>query len=199
MKRQASLMLILGVCLGVFCACSMDGRQDGPREWSPLTPSALIMEGEPSPMTEMPTDKKKTPDTIGNLPCGVSYTLYKDGELLLENGKLMEPLSDVPDFKNRSITRITFGDGVTEIGQETCKGMEKVQKVSFGQEVLSIGPRAFLDCGELMEIQFSSTLQNVGEMAFAGCAALRSIEWPESINASVGASAFSSCSGLMNL
>ena len=87
MKRQAGLAVVLCMCFWILCACSMeDGRSDL-RAWSTLTPAMTAEEGEPY----KPIAAERAQDDKGVLHCGVSYTLYKDGELLLENSKHTQP------------------------------------------------------------------------------------------------------------
>lgn len=200
MKRQAGLSLVFCMALLLLCACSTEKGEDRPRVWSTLTP-AFSMEDGVSYHTERSERTERAIAEQGYLPCGVSYTLYKDGELMLQNGRLTDYLSEVPVIQKNleRISRISFDAGVTEIGANTCKGMEKLQKVSFGQELAIIGSQAFIDCRTLVEIHFSSALQYVGDGAFAGCTSIRSIELPEDTCAIIEKNAFSGCSGLMEL
>ena len=83
------------------------------------------------------------------------------------------------DYKTQ-ITSMTFGDHVTDIPQECCKGMSALQNVSFGSNLSSIGNNAFDGCSGLTSITIPNTITSVGTNVFNKCTSLTTLIWDAS-------------------
>ena len=116
-------------------------------------------------------------------------------------------------FQNCSmLTSVTFGNGVTSIGNFTfsgCSGLEAVYitdlstwcGISFGgssANPLSYAHNLYLN-GELVTgLVIPDSVTNIGDYTFYGCTSLTSVTIPASVT-SIGGSAFYGCSGLVSV
>ena len=101
----------------------------------------------------------------------------------------VELLNTVKPFAGNKtqIKSITFGNHVTTIPQECCKGMSALQNVTFGNNVTSIGNNAFDGCSSLTSISIPNTITSVGTNVFNNCSSLKTLYWdaaPEIWNSS---------------
>ncbi len=101
----------------------------------------------------------------------------------------VELLNTVKPFAGNKtqIRSITFGNHVTTIPQECCKGMSALQNVTFGNNVTSIGNNAFDGCSSLTSISIPNTITSVGTNVFNNCSSLKTLYWdaaPEIWNSS---------------
>ena len=69
-----------------------------------------------------------------------------------------------------------------------------MESVSIPYGVTSIGPSAFYYCTSLTQLSLPETVESIGSMAFYSCSALHGTY--TFVNASINASAFSSCEGV---
>ncbi len=138
-------------------------------------------------------------------------------------------------INGEEVKDLVIPDGVTSIGESAFCGCSGLTSVTIPNSVTSIGGSAFLGCSGLTavhisdlktwcEMNFSNDTSNpltyakhlylngeeikdlvipdgltsIGAFAFSGCSGLTSITIPNSVT-SIGASAFSGCSGLTSL
>lgn len=94
-----------------------------------------------------------------------------------------------------SITRITFSDGITSIGERAFSWCSNILSVALPDSVKYIGRNAFYGCSSLRTIKLSNGLESIGAYAFRGCYEISSIEIPDSV-VSIGEGAFYYCMNL---
>ena len=77
-------------------------------------------------------------------------------------------------------------------------GCTSLTKVTFTDTVTSIGDYAFSGCTGLTEVTIPSSLTSIGDYAFSGCTGLTSVTIPEESHY-LGDKAFQGCSGLTHV
>lgn len=98
----------------------------------------------------------------------------------------------------QNITRVTFLDGMTEIGEEAFRGCSKLTSITLPDTVTSIGKHAFWGCSGLTELHLPANVTAIEEGAFRGCSSLTEVELPSGIT-SISKTMFQSCSSLENI
>lgn len=106
--------------------------------------------------------------------CGDNlYWRYKDKTLSITGqGKMW-------DFANAeeqpwtllydSVYTLTFENGVTSVGNNAFRGLQRIAKVVFPAGLTDIGTSAFEQCIRLEDITFGADVADIGDRAFAGC------------------------------
>ena len=87
---------------------------------------------------------------------------------------------------------------VTEIAQEACKGMNKLEEVTIGKNVQVIELKAFNGCISLKKIKLGDNLQNIEREAFEGCIKLSTVTIGAGLK-EIGSYAFKGCVKLSKL
>lgn len=99
--------------------------------------------------------------------------------------------------------KLTYEDGTefpiktVGLGYGVSSAPSELQIVTFGEGVTTIGNNAFTTCTELVKILFPSTIETIGDNAFS-CTAIVDLEIPASCK-TIGESAFAACSKLSKL
>jgi len=140
--------------------------------------------------------------TLDSGDCGaqgdnVTWTLYEDGELVIEGTGDMNSFFDPVPWQDYldDITTVTIENGVTSVGDNSFCGCEALSHVTIPQTVTRIGNMAFSQCRSLMQISLPDGLEQIGFTAFSDCTSLRGIKLPGTLQ-SIGDAAFSYCSNL---
>ena len=94
-----------------------------------------------------------------------------------------------------SLTSVTFGNGVTNIGDATFFGCGGLTSVTIPGSVTNIGGLAFEGCTSLTNVTIGSGVTSIGSWAFEGCGSLTSVIIPGSVTY-IGDYAFSGCLSL---
>lgn len=97
-----------------------------------------------------------------------------------------------------TVTTITIGNSVTEIGDYSFYKCTNLSEVSIPNSVTKIGKYAFAHCSSLTELNIPICITEIESAAFYGCSSLTELTIPNSV-IEVGNSAFSGCSGVTNL
>ena len=131
--------------------------------------------------------------------CGnsIKWTLSDDYVLTISGTGQMKNYSSgqsVP-WRNRRITSVVIGNGVTSIGDYAFYETASLAKVTIPDSVESIGKEAFSYCKHLVNIIIPGTVTCLGDNAFSYCTSLESVTIPTSVT-SVGTGCFSGCSAL---
>ena len=126
----------------------------------------------------------------------VKSNTYINGEGVLEfYGNIIGDSA----FQNcGSLTSVTIGDSVTEIGWLAFYECSSLASVTIGDSVTEIGFATFYNCSSLTSITIPDSVTSVGQHAFAGCSSLTSITIPDSVT-SIGGCAFQDCSSLTSV
>ena len=91
-------------------------------------------------------------------------------------------------------------DIVYGIGENACKGNNKIECVALSNRIEYIGSNAFSDCNNLKAVELSeeSILNTIGSGAFSNCRQLESINLPDGLTC-IGGGAFNNCSNLKEI
>ena len=101
-------------------------------------------------------------------------------------------------YYQNAITKIEFGDGVTNIGDCTFYACYSLTNLTIPDSVTSIGVNAFRDCYSLISITIPDSVISIRENTFNSCYSLTSITIPNSVT-SIGTDAFRNCYSLTNI
>lgn len=96
-------------------------------------------------------------------------------------------------YENVTVTNISIGDEVVEIGQTAFYGCENLMSITIGGKLKTIGNRAFEGCKKLQEIS-SESINNIGEYSFSGCESLIKVDFKNISSLPEGI--FQNCSNL---
>ena len=100
-------------------------------------------------------------------------------------------------YKN-AITKIEFGDGVTNIGDCTFYACYSLTNLTIPDSVTSIGVNAFRDCYSLTSITIPNSVTSIEIDAFRECRSLTSITIPDSVT-SIEGFTFYNCYSLTSI
>ena len=85
--------------------------------------------------------------------------------------------------------------GVAIIPQGAFQNCESLTAVTFGERLTEIGESAFSRCGKLGTPNFPASLIKIGNFAFSHCDGLSAVDFPASVT-EIGDYAFSECAGI---
>ncbi|MBR2341017.1 MAG: leucine-rich repeat protein [Clostridia bacterium] len=98
-----------------------------------------------------------------------------------------------------------MGTGLTEVdyyGSVVAKGLfsnaTNLTKITFHNDVTLIGENAFSGCSKLSTVEFKGACQEISNKAFANCTSLTTFAMPEGMK-TIGNEAFSGCSKLASV
>lgn len=136
----------------------------------------------------------------------LTWTLYKDGELVINGEGAMKSYSystEAPwDGYRESVFELTIETGVTAIGDYAFRGTidcyYQFENVNIPEGVTYIGDYAFYFSKKLEKVSLPDTLKTIGRQAFCLCTSLSEINIPEGVT-SIGNGVFQSCYRLMNI
>ncbi len=97
-----------------------------------------------------------------------------------------------------AITKIEFGDSVTNIGSYTFHNCYSLTSITIPDSVTSIGENAFHNCYSLTSITIPDSVTSISDLAFYYCHSLTSITIPDSVT-SISTAAFQSCYSLTSI
>ena len=173
LKRSLSLLLALGMAMGLLCGNAWAVEKEKMKDVAPTT-----MESE---------------GTCGD---DVTWTLDDDGTLTISGTGHME---DRDDYYSRwvmkDITSVIIQEGVTSIGNGAFNGCSSLVDISIPNSVTKIGKNAFNQCDNLSGIVIPNSVTEIGNSAFEYCSSLTSIMLPDGLTR-IGAYTFVYCSSL---
>lgn len=100
-------------------------------------------------------------------------------------------------YKCTSLSSVTLPDSLEIIGEGSFY-RSGLQDVTFGTGVTTIGDLAFGECTGLTSMTIPDGVTSIGQQAFDACYGLTSITIPNSVT-SLGSGAFRNCTGLTNV
>lgn len=135
--------------------------------------------------------------------CGSDLTWSLSGGVLNISGSgAMTNFTDEnmpPWYGNAAeITKVTIGEGVTNVGDLAFFGCQNLSSVSLPSTVKTIGVRSFKECTSLSYVAFPAGLQSIKEAAFEACSSLTGIRLPDGLKV-IGNYAFYRCSSLTSI
>ena len=101
-------------------------------------------------------------------------------------------------YKCTSLTSITIGNSVTNIGGAAFWGCTSLTSVTIGNSVTSIAGFTFYGCESLTSITIGNSVESIGDFDFAGCESLTSVTIPDSVT-NFGWNAFAGCTSLTSI
>lgn len=110
------------------------------------------------------------------------------------NGRTVTAIGREAFSYRTALVSVMLPTSVTTIGQSAFYYCSALESVSIPYGVTSIGPSAFYYCTSLTQLSLPETVESIGSMAFYSCSALHGTY--TFVNASINASAFSSCEGV---
>lgn len=119
---------------------------------------------------------------------------YANPEILIlpDNATIIEDDA----FHNSGLLKsITFGEGLTSIGEKAFYGCDGLTSIVIPDNVTLIGKEAFWSCEGLTSITLGKGLVSIEDNTFYACTSLTSIVIPDNVT-SIGESAFSGCTSL---
>ena len=128
----------------------------------------------------------------------VTYTLNREGTLIISGSGEMKDYSSWYGFHNDNIKKTIIKDGVTSIGDYAFYNCTGLTSITIPDSVASIGEYAFYDCTGLTSITIPDSVASIGEYAFYDCKGLTNITIPYSVT-SIGKYAFYGCTGLTSI
>ena len=93
-----------------------------------------------------------------------------------------------------SLKYFNIGEGVVDIPDYLCSGLEYIEQITLPSTVKDIGEASFYDCS-FESINLPPNLESIGEYAFGLCSNLKSIDFPESMRI-INSNAFVRCGKL---
>ena len=97
-----------------------------------------------------------------------------------------------------SLTCVTIGNNVTEIGIDAFAYCYRLTSVNIPNSVTSIGEGMLFGCTRLTYVNIPNSVTTIGEWAFGECWSLTSVTIPNSVT-SIGNYAFYNCSSLTSV
>ncbi len=103
-------------------------------------------------------------------------------------------------FSGSAIESIVIPDTVTVIGDSAFFNCKSLTNVTVGAAVEEIGAHAFRNCTALEALEFveGSAALTIGDEAFSGCSSLTAVELPDRVT-DLGAAAFENCRHLKSV
>lgn len=94
-----------------------------------------------------------------------------------------------------SLTDITFGSGVTSIGDRAFAYCTSLESITIPDHITYIEESAFVNCSALETIDLGNGVTDIGARAFTNCTALTSVTLPDNV-VNLYTGAFSNCTKL---
>ncbi len=101
-------------------------------------------------------------------------------------------------FFGVSLTNITIGANVTDIGQAAFSGCYNLTGITIPNSVTNIGSGAFTGCSSLTHVTIGTRVTSIGNNAFSSCTSLTRITIPNSVT-NIGSAAFVDCNSLTSI
>ena len=123
----------------------------------------------------------------------------------------------LPFKQNKTLTSVTIGNSVTNIGEDAFYGCSSLTSIEIPNSVTNIGENAFYGCSSLTSIEIPNSVTRIGDGAFSFCTGLKKIEfkcakigtWFNGLSieeveidyrvTSIAGGAFKNCSSLTNI
>ncbi len=92
-------------------------------------------------------------------------TLFISGE-----GKMYDNMECIPwAMLTDSIKKIEIANGVTHIGSNAFRNLNKTTEVIIGNSIVEIGEHAFADCNKLNKVTIGYGVEKISKSTFANC------------------------------
>ena len=101
-------------------------------------------------------------------------------------------------YYQNAITKIEFGDGMTNIGNHSFYKCYSLTNIIISNSITSIEDNAFQNCYSLTNLIIPDSVTSIGNSAFYDCYSLTNLIIPDSVT-SIGNYVFQNCYSLTNL
>ena len=141
---------------------------------------------------------------IASGKCGdnLTWTLFQDGVLeIVGLGEMYNyGASEESPWKDyrQNIKSVSFGDGITSIGNYAFFQCNRINYVTIPPTVNSLGEGAFNQCSEIKKVEIYASISDIKEMTFLYCEKLETISFPSTLT-SIERKAFSGCNSLKEI
>ena len=75
--------------------------------------------------------------------------------------------------KNTSITNVTLGKNVKQIGKNAFRNCKKLKKVTYPSNLQQLGAQSFENCTSLQQVSLPDSVKTIGKKAFKNCKKLK--------------------------
>lgn len=75
--------------------------------------------------------------------------------------------------KNTSITNVTLGKNVKQIGKKAFRNCKKLKKVTYPSNLQQLGAQSFENCTSLQQVSLPDSIKTIGKKAFKNCKKLK--------------------------
>ena len=150
------------------------------------------------------------PDSVRSIGAGVFANCTSLGDVVIGNG--VSTIAGIDNTSNfiqdyaafgycTSLTNVTFGSSLKEIGGYAFYGCTSLSRVSIPDSVTTIKHRAFYGCSKMVEVMIGNKLSNMGDYAFARCLELKKVHFVDggATGLTLNEGVFSSCTVLTDL
>jgi uncharacterized repeat protein (TIGR02543 family) len=101
-------------------------------------------------------------------------------------------------FFELPVTKVTVGEGITEIGSSAFYHCAGLQNVILPETLTALGEKTFKNCPKLASVNIPTKISEIKDETFFGCSALQNIFLPEGVT-DIGDNAFRDCSALQTI
>ena len=135
--------------------------------------------------------------TANNGTITITKYLGSGGSLTIPSTIAGLPVTSIGDgaFASTSLTSITIGTNITNIGSEAFKDCQSLTSVTVPNSVTSIRDNTFDSCVSLTSVTIPNSVTSIGNYAFDSCVSLTSVGIPNSVT-SIGNYTFQNCTNL---
>ena len=216
LKRLTSILLVLGIVLGLMPLSAFAAEPEDTAEDTPMkvvdgenTYTYMLLDDGTVELTGFSTTATAADVVIPSTVTlnGKDYSVTSIGIYAFHNCAALKSVQTKAPIKSigdgafaycGNLETVTLPDSVTSVGATSFYECTKLETVNLGNSVRSIGDNAFMLCTSLGSVTLPNSIISIGTGAFISCTSLGSVTLPDSI-ISIGAGAFSSCTDLKSV
>ena len=216
LKRLTSILLVLGIVLGLMPLSAFAAEPEDTAEDTPMkvvdgenTYTYMLLDDGTVELTGFSTTATAADVVIPSTVTlnGKDYSVTSIGIYAFHNCGALKSVQTKAPIKSigdgafaycGNLETVTLPDSVTSVGATSFYECTKLETVNLGNSVRSIGDNAFMLCTSLGSVTLPNSIISIGTGAFISCTSLGSVTLPDSI-ISIGAGAFSSCTDLKSV
>ena len=183
LKRLTSILLVLGIVLGLMPLSAFAAEPEDTAEDTPMkvvdgenTYTYMLLDDGTVELTGFSTKAEATDAVIPSPVQGHRVTSIGDGAF----------------YDCKKLKTVTLPDSVTSVGTVSFYECTNLVEVNLRNSVRSIGDNAFMFCKNLGSVKLPDSIISIGTGAFSSCTSLGSVKLPDSI-ISIGTGAFAHC------
>jgi hypothetical protein len=138
--------------------------------------------------------------TTNNNALTITHYTGTNGSVVIPDSTNGYPITSIGglSFYFATMTNVTIGNNVTDIGSYAFHSCGNLTNVTFGSNVAIIGNNAFDNCFNLTSITIPSNVTSISNSTFTDCKSLTKVNIPDGVT-SIGLEAFYYCSALSSV